>query len=137
MDYVKTLEQKNDELQKRLAYYESHKTLNIPTIENEYTDRDEVMLHAVFAVLVEFVEEEWHGVCEQYDQAQIDMETDENGKDTLILQNKEKKDLWELYLWWKNEYPKLWADPHWHFKGYEIETEKAMQVVALRKYLWT
>jgi len=144
MNYVEGLEKQNEELQKKLASAQSQlsrlkacNTLKIPTLDKEWTDRDEVMLHTVFAVLVAFVEGEWKGKCEQYDKEDYDSEPDIKAKRILYKQNRHKRELYALYLWWKNEYPILREDPMWHIKGYETETKKAMRVVELRGYLWT
>jgi hypothetical protein len=144
MSYESSLEKQNEELQKKLAGAQNQlsrlkacNNLRIPTLNSKWVDRDEVLLHTVFTVLVEFIEGEWHGKCEQYSKADYDAEFDKKAKKILYRQNRQKRELYSLYMWWKNVYPELCKDPHWHIRGYETETKKAARVVELRKYLWT
>lgn len=137
MTYEKLLEDQNEELRKKLCLFESMNLLKIPTLEADvWVDRDEFMLHAVFAVLVEFVDNEWDGKCEPYTNDMLEGVTEES-KESLSKEFKEKKELYDLYMWWKKEYPELSKDPKWHIDGYNPETEKLMRVLELRKYLWT
>ncbi len=136
-EYTEGIEKQNEELKEKLSKFEGRNLVSIPTLKNEYCDVDYVLIHAIFALLVKFIENEWGGVCNQYDDETINYESDENAKETLRNQNKDKKELFELYLWWKNEFPELEKDPKWHIEGYETETNKAMRVVELRRYMWT
>jgi hypothetical protein len=138
-EYVKNLEQSVDELQKKLAEFESAGLLRIPTLSHDdYVDKDYIMLHAVFAILVHFVEDECGGKLKFYlDEDLNNMFTNEEERKTLVQSNEDNKKLYDLYLWWKNEYPKLEKDPTWHIKGYDEETAKMNEVINLRKYLWT
>jgi len=144
MSYAKDLEKQNEELQQKLATAQrqvaalkSYNYIRIPTIENKWCDRDVVIMHAVFTVLTEFVEKEWNGKADLYSKEDYRCCTTKAERELLKKQNKEKKELFGLYLWWKNEFPKLQDDPMWHIKGYKIETNKAMRVLELRGYLWT
>lgn len=143
MSYTEDIEKQNEELQQKLATaqkqvaaFKSYNRISIPTIERSWCDRDEVILHVVFSVLVEFVEKEWKGKPEQYSRSDFRLACKAE-KEILLKQNKEKRELYKLYLWWKNDFPKLRDDPNWHVKGYDFETKKAMRVLALRGYLWT
>lgn len=133
-DYIKQLENQNDELKEMLAKFQSYQTLSIPTMTEEWWDKDEVMFHAVFTLLERFVEDEWKGVLYQTDMR-------ENMSDEEIelyrAQDKDRVELFNLYKWWKNEYPKLAKKASWHIDGYDIETKYAMRVLELRRYLWT
>ena len=136
MDYEKGLEQQNEELKQKLAVFENLNVLKIPTLDNEWTDRDHLMLHAVFAVLSDFIEGEWHGECDQYSKETIKA-ADKDEREILMKQNKEKKELWKLYRWWKDDFPELDKSAKWHIDGYEIETKKMIRVLELRGYMWT
>jgi hypothetical protein len=132
-DYIKKLEEHIEELQDKLAKFEGYNILKIKTLENEWTDCDHLMLHAIFGILTNFVENEWHGIVPIVENNEINEgEYVKNNRE-----NAEKRELFDLYLWWKNEYQELEKDPKWHIKGYETETNKAMRVCELRKYLWT
>jgi hypothetical protein len=144
MAYIEDIEKQNEELQQKLATAQrqvaalkSYNKIRIPTIENQWCDRDIVIMHAVFTVLTEFVEKEWKGVADLYTREDYRCCKTEAERRLLKHQNKEKKELYKLYLWWKNEFPKLQDDPMWHIKGYKVETKKAMRVLELRGYLWT
>jgi hypothetical protein len=144
MAYIEDIEKQNEELQQKLATAQrqvaalkSYNKIRIPTIENDWCDRDIVILHAVFAILVEFVEKEWHGKADTYTREDYRCCTTAAERRVLIKQNKDKKELFKLYLWWKNDFPKLQDSPRWHIDGYKIETKKAMRVIELRGYLWS
>jgi len=145
MEYVKELEKRCEELQDTVSSQDytielmkNAKTLRIMTLDKKHWhDRDQLLFHSVFTVLVEFIEKEWKIDCKKQ-LVKIDRNTMSPCEIILTKnQNKHKKELFKLYLWWKNEYPKLEKQSNWFIKGYSIETGKAMRVIALRKYLWT
>ena len=63
--------------------------LKIHTLKKGWCDKDEILLHAAFQLLVDFVEQEKPGQI-------IDWETDE-------LHKKAWKEIMSLYRWWKKE----------------------------------
>lgn len=63
------------------------KTLKIQTLDKQWHDRDEILLHAAFQVLVDFIE------SEQPDRT-IDWNADELHKGAW-------KEIKSLYKWWK------------------------------------
>jgi len=67
------------------------KYLKIHTLEKGWQDRDEIMLHAVFQVLVDFVEQE-----------KPDEIVDWNADDT---HKRAWREICELYKWWKKRRP--------------------------------
>ena len=65
--------------------------LKIHTLKKGWCDKDEILLHAAFQLLVDFVEQEKPGQI-------IDWEADE-------LHKKAWKEIMSLYRWWKKERP--------------------------------
>lgn len=84
-------------------------------------DRDDVLISTIFKILVDFVEEE--NPFEHFD-------TEESlDKDNWVKVK-------ELYNWVKNDWPKIKENGHWS-DYYELETQKAIEIVELRKMYWT
>jgi hypothetical protein len=67
------------------------KYLKIHTLEKGWQDRDEIMLHAAFQILVDFVEQE-----------KPDEIVDWNADDTY---KRAWREICELYKWWKTNRP--------------------------------
>jgi hypothetical protein len=67
------------------------KYLKIHTLEKGWHDRDEIMLHAVFQILVDFVELEKPGEI-------VDWNADDTHKRAW-------REICELYKWWKTKRP--------------------------------
>lgn len=67
------------------------KYLKIHTLKKGWQDRDEIMLHAVFQILVDFVEQE-----------KPDEIVDWNADDT---HKRDWREICELYKWWKTKRP--------------------------------
>jgi hypothetical protein len=67
------------------------KTLKIQTLDKAWHDRDELLLHAAFQVLVDFVENE-------HPDRIIDWKSD-------ALYKKAWKEITSLYTWWKETRP--------------------------------
>lgn len=63
------------------------KTLKIQTLDKQWHDRDEILLHAAFQVLVDFIESE-------HPDRTIDWNADE-------LHKRAWKEIKSLYKWWK------------------------------------
>ena len=84
--------------------------LKIHTLEKGWCDKDEVLLHAAFQLLIDFIEKEKPETI-------IDWNADE-------LQKKTWKEIKLLYNWWKKERParkspledKRLKHPPWKFK---------------------
>ena len=68
------------------------KILKIKTLSKEWADRDRILLHAAFQVLVDFIEKEKPEKIIEYD-------SDQQHRKTW-------KELTRLYRWWKKERPK-------------------------------
>ena len=67
------------------------KYLKIQTLEKGWHDKDEILLHAAFQLLVDFVEKEDPGRI-------VDWNSDESHKHAW-------KEIRELYKWWKGKRP--------------------------------
>ena len=88
-DFLRPLENCIEFLYKQIKPY-NH--VRVKSIENHWHDRDKLLLHASFQILVDFIEEEKPFEI-------IDYSVSEKS-------SKEKEELQFLYNWWKNERPK-------------------------------
>ncbi len=136
------------------------KTLKIDTLTG-YCDKDEVMLHACFQILVNFVKTEWDdgkgwraetfGRQHDIKKSRQDMVKWGYPKDLikkeiqgLIRHNKINQEIWDLYNWWTKirptRDPNKYAD--WDHKKmdfvYDVEDcEMLDRLMKVRRYLWT
>lgn len=85
----------------------------LPSVKENWVDRDMMMLHACFQILMDFVEKE-DGLnhCD-YD----------SHKETIDV-------LRDLYLWWKNNHDTISIDD-------KVADENLMLLVKHRGFLWT
>ncbi len=111
------------------------KRLQIDTLEKGWQENDEVMLHACFQILTDFVEKEL-----EYNRR--DNKSEEKAKITFAtmvefnksgyIKDANVSPVWnkikKLYLWWKNRK---------HEEDYDEDTEKLLSLIKIRKYLWT
>ena len=93
--------------------------IKIKTLPRSWIDRDEVLLHASFQILVDYVEgEDPFGVC---------------GWDNSPDIAKEIKD---LYNWWKVERKR--TGPPWHWEEWTVEDQQMLhRLIDIREHLWT
>jgi len=101
--------------------------LNISTLTDEWSDNDIVMLHACFQLLVDCIENE------QLLNGHIDWTNDK-------LHLKAKKEIQELYAWWKERTKKELddeIDPIWTEQQHEQDTEMLIRLIKIRGFLWT
>lgn len=133
------------------------KTLKIETLTG-YWDKDEIMIHACFQILVNFVKFEWHeGKYETFcgyhdiDKCKKEMISQGYSKKDIKLQisqlvdsNNTTKEIWDLYNWWNkirpNRDPKMettW-DPKTHLFLADMEDdEMLLRLMKVRGHLWT
>jgi hypothetical protein len=133
-NYTKSLEEQNEQLQKKLADYEKHYVLRLRGMDDGYADRDYVMLYACFTVLCDFIELEWDGKLHTYSEEDYKACTDDKEERMLRHQGECKKELWDLYIWWRDEHPKLTGST---IDTWDIEQNKLEKLIELRAYLWT
>jgi hypothetical protein len=101
--------------------------LNISTLTDGWCESDTVMLHACFQLLVDCIEKE------QLLNGHVDWTNDEP-------HFKAKKEIQELYAWWKERTKKEQndeIDPIWTEKQHEQDTEMLIRLVKIRSFLWT
>jgi hypothetical protein len=130
--YIKELEKRCEELEHTIINFESKYQLTIPSLEAGFNDRDIVLFHAAFTILSDFIELEWH-LNPPYRDTKDAQDSDETK--LYEKENREIKELMELYNWWKTEYPEL--EKKNMFDSYDLQNEKLMKLVSLRKFLWT
>jgi hypothetical protein len=100
--------------------------LSIKTLSDDWSDKDMVILHACFQLLVNCIEEE---KLFEF----IDWESNNEAK-------KIKTEIQELHNWWierteaekKNGIDSLWSD-----EQYKEDDEMLIRLIKIRKYLWT
>ncbi|HAS6267907.1 TPA: hypothetical protein I7227_21255 [Vibrio vulnificus] len=93
--------------------------LKISTLDHEWRDKDKVMLHACFQILMDFVESEMYS-------SHIDWDGDKDSKEA-------EDEIKVLYNWWL-EYSKNESNAE---KAYQIENQMLVRLIAIRHTLWT
>ncbi|AZZ92239.1 hypothetical protein EUZ85_16510 [Hahella sp. KA22] len=94
--------------------------LEIDTLDNEWRDKDSVMLHACFQILKDCVNKE--RLLDGY----TDWESDEKHRNA-------KAEIEFLYHWWISYSKPAEAD----FDNYELENEMLVRLINVRWALWT
>lgn len=105
---------------------ESANILKIQTLDDGWSDKDNVMLHACFQIFIDCIEKEKLN-------DKTDWEQDESFK-------KAKKEIDELYVWWKDRIKAEKSeniDPIWTKNQHEKDTNMLIRLVKIRKFLWT
>lgn len=80
--------------------------IKIKTLPNSWVDRDEVLVHAMMQILVDYVEGEmlcrltWEETCKWYDGA-IAKSTEGWDKESTQEQYDNDKKIYEIYTWWQ------------------------------------
>jgi hypothetical protein len=100
--------------------------LRIKTLDEEWCDKDRVMLHACFQLLTDCVEEE--KLFEL-----TDFEYNAESK-------KVKKEIDELYIWWKTRVMAEQNKQNYESETeeqYKEDTEMLIRLINKREYLWT
>ena len=95
--------------------------LKIETLNNEWIDKDLIILHACFQILTDCIEKE------NLFTGHIDWTNDDEHKNAKI-------EIEKLYHWWvkrKTENNDL------DEKSYEIDNNMLKKLIDFRKYLWT
>ncbi|MEN7549175.1 hypothetical protein AAG747_14725 [Rapidithrix thailandica] len=95
--------------------------LTIESLPAKWMDKDEVMLHACFQLLVDCIEKE-----------EIHKYTDWSHTE---LHRNVKEEMDVLYKWWKerSKMEHIEVDE----KQQEADNEKLIRLIKIRKYLWT
>lgn len=101
--------------------------LNIKTT-TRFSDCDNILLHAAFGVLCNFIEKE---------------KPEELSNDDLIYEGAEKQNddlrrLKCLYYWWRYIRPKLEDAPIINYTDrYDFDTARLQELISLRGSMWT
>jgi hypothetical protein len=100
--------------------------LKIKTLDKDWSDKDQVMLHACFQLLCDCIEKE-----------KLLDSTDWEHNQTF---RNAKKEIEELYAWWKirakvQQNNKL--DPVWTEGQYDKDSDMLIRLIRIRKFLWT
>lgn len=121
--------------------------LRIKTLKRtQYIDRDEVLLHASFQILTDYVEEELfhlHDVTNIDDLERIFNEWESELQEQHPAQLQTNKDIVALYRWWNLEYPekkqKIMEDyePWRDNLLVNEEDEMLIKLLNIRGALWT
>lgn len=105
-----------------------HHTVRCEKLKPTWHDRSELVMHAAFQCLVDFVEKEHPWELEKTLEEFKDIyecDPEEGGRRYHVSQ-----ELSALYHWWK-AYDDEYVD------DYKLENEKLKRLVELRAYLWT
>jgi len=95
--------------------------LKIESLPDGWRDKDDVILHACFQLLKDFVEQEKEII------KIIDWENDEETKNAKLVID-------FLYNWWMKRVDK---DDDLDGKQYEEDNQMLIKLISIRKYLWT
>lgn len=93
--------------------------LKINTLGEGWTDKDNILLHACFQLLTDFVEQEML----VYDFP--DWNEDEEMKEA-------RKEIEDLYQWWQK-----WKNKDWLETDDSVENENLKRLINIRKHMWT
>lgn len=102
--------------------------LNIHTLDNEWRDKDSVLLHACFQLLVNFIHEETNFV-DKNAESWTDWDSDEKLKFA-------KQEMLFLYDWWQkynSEEVRSLAD----WENNQLENEMLKRLIDVRWAMWT
>jgi hypothetical protein len=136
------------------------KILKIDTLTG-YRDKDEVMLHACFQILVNFVKHEWDdgkgwraetfGGQHDLKKTRLELKKMNYPKDIIKQEiamlkcyNKITKEIWDLHNWWTKTRPA--RDPEkvadWDKKKMDFvddveDCQMLARLIKVRRYLWT
>lgn len=101
--------------------------LHIDTIKGDWSDNDNIMLHACFKLLMDCIENE------NLLKGHVVWDEDE---ETMRV----KKEIETLYEWWKERLTKELDekfDAIWIKNQYEEDNEMLIRLIKVRQYLWT
>ena len=88
----------------RWKWFDRYNCIEIPTLEARYHDKPEIMLHGMFALLVDYVEKEKPYLHIQSEEdAYESMAGNDGWKEAMERNNKYVKTVNFLYDWWKRE----------------------------------
>jgi hypothetical protein len=96
--------------------------LKISSLDEQWHDKDEVMIHACFQLLVDVVEKE------NLFTGDIDWQHSEK-------EVSEKAEILELYNWWLEYRGQI--DEETFQKDYEFENQMFIRLIKIRSRLWT
>jgi hypothetical protein len=148
--YIKLLEDQNETLQKTIndyvEKYEKHCTVSCSHLYG-YSDKDYIMLHVCFELLVCYVKDELNGKIEIRDEDEMVKQMKESNyhQDAIDLElkmlrenNAKMIEMKEVYDWWVNEYITGVHEQKISYpKQYEIEQAYLLKLINMRQYLWT
>lgn len=108
------------------CYFFPYNVVKIRTLRRTWCDRDQVMFHAPFQILVDFVEKEWmpdRGTFFDIEKERKELAERQPGLDEInqrelqgiIAQNASTQEIWTLYNWWTKVRPNR-KDPREHIR---------------------
>lgn len=95
-------------------------TLKIGSLDGGWVDKDIVMLHACFQLLIDYIEKEEKTVPTDWDQSPEFQAA--------------KTEIHFLYEWWKNRPQET---NELDRRQFEIDSEMLIRLIKVRGYLWT
>jgi hypothetical protein len=117
--------------------------VRIPTLDFGYHDKDSLLLHSCFSLLVDFVEKELHG-CERLNKSIQAIEQDMftpgrvDEEPWLVTELSGKEVIRDLYLYWTIERPKLLKDNDGdELDIYYKDNEQLTRLITVREQMWT
>ncbi|HLP19716.1 MAG TPA: hypothetical protein VK174_05415 [Chitinophagales bacterium] len=96
--------------------------IKIGSLNDGWHDKDEIMLHACFQLLKDFVEKENLDIIDWAANAEHEVA---------------RKEIQTLYEWWNKKLLSLPGTVGIDKKEYEEENEMLFRLIKIREYLWT
>ena len=104
-------------------FFFPHNVVKVKTLPKSWTETDELIIHANFQILTDYVVKQWEGgksVCfgKLFDLTEYKKNIEDHPEDewrkqeleSIVRQNKDTQEIWDLYNWWTKERPKR-VDP--------------------------
>lgn len=109
--------------------------LHIPTLSRRWSDKDQVLVHAMFTLVEKFVDEEWHGLVAQREWLSKCLEND----DPVVSRWAESmfptfNTIQDIYDYWQD---RKYKDDYLSEDRYEEDDEMLHKLIDVRGYLWT
>jgi hypothetical protein len=150
----------------KCALWKRYNVVRVKTLPPTWTDRDNLLLHANFQILTDFLNKELHGRRPDpnyYDSEEF-KEADPLWQESCRRRDAVEQELWDLNDWWHNERQRAWdslydgrmfcyrnrkslsADEAELMRKASYDLEEALnrkdeqqlkRLIELRQYMWT
>lgn len=120
----------------RCKWWSRYNTVVCKEIPPTWCDRDFLLLHSCFQILVDFIEKEEPEVLTR-SARETYYHYKKMGIERAVQEVRDKAKMRELYKWYKSSMAKDSEDDSISLDSYEDDTEKLVELVKLRVNFWT